>query len=137
MVSAKMEIVLKFNQLPSVKTVGNQMQFALEVDTGQTVTITVKPKVWRKLESAAAEYTNWVAVVTGQVGDATESGFTLETPSLQVFEKKTNPAVEPASSSDGGKKPGSPESISTDVQNKKLVNKPEPTVRPSSKRVYR
>lgn len=131
MVNAKMEIVLKFNQLPSVKKVGSQMQFALEVDTGQTVKIAVKPKTWSKLESAAAEYTDWVAVVTGKVGDATESGFTLETPSLQVFEKKAKSAVESAPSVEEEKKPSSPEPVSKDVQDKNLVTKPEPMARPS------
>jgi hypothetical protein len=48
----------------------------------------VKPKIWKKLTDAQANFPMWVAVIGGQMGKATADGFELEQPSIQVFEKK-------------------------------------------------
>jgi hypothetical protein len=61
------------------------------------VTITVKPKVWKKLTDAQANYPQWVAAIAGKLGDATENGFVLLEPNIQVFERKAKPKeAEPA-----------------------------------------
>jgi hypothetical protein len=48
----------------------------------------VKPKVFKKLEDAQANYPQWVAAIAGKMGEATETGFVLLEPNIQVFEKK-------------------------------------------------
>jgi hypothetical protein len=63
----------------------------------------VKPKIWKKLTDAQANFSMWVAAIAplapraigGQMGKATADGFVLEQPNIQVFEKK--PKVEAAS----------------------------------------
>ena len=53
-----------------------------------TVKLTVKPKVFKKLEDAQANYPQWVAAIAGKMGEATGTGFVLLGPNIQVFEKK-------------------------------------------------
>ena len=85
----KMELTIKINQFPvDVKTVANGWkQFNVEAD-GQIVAIIVKPKVFKKLEEAQANYLHWVAAIAGQIGDKTDFGFVLKEPNIQVFERK-------------------------------------------------
>jgi hypothetical protein len=67
------------------------------------VSISVKPKVWKKLTEAQANFLMWVAaiaplapkVIGGQMGKGTADGFELEQPSIQVFEKKPKLEVVP------------------------------------------
>jgi hypothetical protein len=58
------------------------------------LSVSVKPKVWKKLTEAQANFPMWVAAVSGQMGKSTSVGFVLEQPSIQTFEKK--PKVEAA-----------------------------------------
>lgn len=53
---------------------------------------TVKPKVYKKLEDAQANFPMWVAAIAGKLGEATETGFVLLEPNIQVFEKKPKEA---------------------------------------------
>ncbi|MBD1890596.1 fertility inhibition FinO-like protein, partial [Trichocoleus sp. ST-U2] len=55
---------------------------------GRLVSVTVKPKVFKKLEQAQAEYPMWVAAIAGKMGQTSENGFVLVEPNIQVFEKK-------------------------------------------------
>jgi hypothetical protein len=48
----------------------------------------VKPKVFKKLTDAQANYPQWVGAIAGKMGEATDNGFVLLEPSIQVFEKK-------------------------------------------------
>jgi len=42
-----------------------------DIDTGeQNVTVTVKPKVFKKLEQAQADYPMWVAANAGKMGES-------------------------------------------------------------------
>ena len=92
-VTGKLEVTIKINALPETKTVENGGK-SFEVDCdGRLMSITVKPKMWKKLEDAQANYPMWVAAIAGKLGDATEQGFVLLEPNIQVFEKK---AKEPA-----------------------------------------
>lgn len=88
----KMELTIKINQFPvDVKTVVNGWK-QFEIDTGdRIVTITVKPKVFKKLEQAQADYPQWVAAIAGQMGDSTNRGFVLKEPNIQVFERLSRP----------------------------------------------
>ncbi len=55
---------------------------------GQIFSVTVKPKVFKKLEDAQANYPQWVAAIAAKMGETTETGFVLLEPNIQVFEKK-------------------------------------------------
>ena len=88
---AKMEVVLKFSEFPEAETVENGWQY-FELDSeGIIVSITVKPKTFKKLTQASENYPSWVAAISGKMGEKTENGFKLENPNIQVFEKKPKP----------------------------------------------
>ncbi|MDJ0555504.1 MAG: fertility inhibition FinO-like protein [Microcoleaceae cyanobacterium MO_207.B10] len=87
-ITAKMEVVLKFSELPETETVENGWQ-KFELDSeGIVVSVTLKPKAFKKLTQASENYPLWVAALTGKMGESTENGFQLENPAIQVFEKK-------------------------------------------------
>jgi hypothetical protein len=91
MLQGKLELTIKINELPQAKTVENGwQQFHIDCD-GRIVTGTVKPKVWKKLTDAQLNYPEWVAAITGKMGEETENGFVLLEPNIQVFEKKPKP----------------------------------------------
>jgi len=92
----KMELTIKINQFPvEVKTVANNWkQFNVEAGD-RIVSIVVKPKVFKKLEQGQENYPQWVASITGQIGETTEKGFVLKEPSIQVFERKPKEPKEP------------------------------------------
>lgn len=87
-VQGKLELTIKISELPEAKTVENSWkQFEIDCD-GKIVSITVKPKIWKKLEEAQANYPMWVAAIAGKQGRATKTGFVLDEPNIQVFERK-------------------------------------------------
>lgn len=66
--TGKLELTFKINELPEVKTVENGLQY-FELDcNGRIFSVTVKPKVWKKLTEAQANFPMWVAAITGQMG---------------------------------------------------------------------
>ena len=71
MTTGKLELTIKINELPT-----------------DVVSVTLKPKIWKKLEDAAANYPMWVAAIGGKMGESTSNGFVLSEPNIQVFEKK-------------------------------------------------
>ncbi len=87
--SGKLEITIKISEFPAdVKTVENGWKsFEIDCD-GRLVSVTVKPKVFKKLEQAQADYPMWVAAIAGKMGETSENGFVLLEPNIQVFEKK-------------------------------------------------
>ncbi|PHJ56172.1 fertility inhibition FinO-like protein [Nostoc linckia z18] len=88
MIAGKLEVTIKINELPEAKTVENGwQQFELDCD-GRIVSITVKPKIWKKLTDAANNYPQWVAAIAGKLGQETDNGFVLDEPNIQVFERK-------------------------------------------------
>ena len=89
MTLGKLELTIKINELPNnVETnKDNWKTFELDCD-GRVVSVTVKPKIWKKLEDAVANYPQWVAAIGGKMGESTSNGFVLSEPSIQVFEKK-------------------------------------------------
>ncbi|AOX03794.1 hypothetical protein BJP34_34070 [Moorena producens PAL-8-15-08-1] len=87
-ITGKMELNIKINELPIAKTVKNGWQeFNVDCD-GTMFTIKVKPKVWKKITTANEMYSMWVAVITGKLGAKINKGFRVEQPGIQVFEKK-------------------------------------------------
>lgn len=87
--AGKLELTIKINEFPDkIKTVENNWkQFEVDCD-GRIVTIKVKPKAFKKLEEAQANYPMWVAAIAGKMGEATSNGFVLADSNIQVFEKK-------------------------------------------------
>lgn len=93
----KLELTIKINEFPaSVRTLENGWkQFEIACDD-QIITVTVKPKVFKKLEQAQADYPMWVAAIAGLMGEKTDFGFVLKEPNIQVFEKKPKEPKEAA-----------------------------------------
>lgn len=88
MVNGRLELTIKINELPSPETVENGwQQFDIDCD-GVVFQVTVRPKIWRRLEEADKNYPMWVAAVTGKLGKKTENGYLLDQPSIQAFERK-------------------------------------------------
>jgi len=92
-IQGKLELTIKINELPVDVSVDKNgwKSFDLDCD-GQILSVTVKPKVFKKLEDAQANYPQWVAAIAGKMGEANESGFVLLEPNIQVFEKKPKEA---------------------------------------------
>ena len=93
-ISGKLELTIKITELPDAATVENDWK-SFEVDCeGQIISVTVKPKIWKKLEDAQANFPLWVAAIAGKMGQSTAKGFVLAEANIQVFEKKPKePAV--------------------------------------------
>ena len=86
--TGKLELTIKISELPEVKTVENGLQY-FELDCNSRIfSVTIKPKVWKKLTEAQANFPMWVAAITGQMGALTPDGFVLDEANIQVFEKK-------------------------------------------------
>ena len=66
--SGKLELTIKINEFPTdVRTVENGLK-QFDIDTGaQIVTITLKPKMFKKLEQAQENYPMWVAAISGLI----------------------------------------------------------------------
>ncbi|WP_414572128.1 fertility inhibition FinO-like protein [Nostoc sp. CCY 9925] len=95
MIAGKLEVTIKIDELPQAVTVENGWQ-QFEIDCGgRIISITVKPKIWKKLTDAASNYPQWVAAIAGKLGQQSDRGFVLDEPNIQVFERK--PKVETVS----------------------------------------
>ena len=87
-VPGKLEATIKISELPTPETVENGWQhFTIDCE-GREVSVTVKPKVWKKLTTAEEQYESWVAAIRGGIGELTAEGFVLEGPNIQAFERK-------------------------------------------------
>lgn len=87
----KLEVTIKINQLPTeVSTDKNGWkEFELDLGKQRGAHISLRPRMWNRLEQAAQAYPHWVAVITGQMGDDVRKGiFKLLEPNLQIFEYK-------------------------------------------------
>src|SRR5262249_17806079 len=71
----KLEITIKINALPTeVRTDANGWKaFAVDCE-GVAVSVRVRPKMWTKLEQAAATFPLWVAAIAGKMGKRTAEG---------------------------------------------------------------
>ena len=91
-VPGKLEATIKISELPAPETVENGWQhFTIDCD-GWQVSVTVKPKAWKKLTSADEQYDSWVAAISGQISELTATGFVLKSPNIQAFERKPKAA---------------------------------------------
>lgn len=93
-IPGKLDLTVKINTLPQAKPASPQtMLFAVQAD-GRTVLVELKNKAWNNLKTAAENYPQWVAAITGKLGAAIENGFRLDNPTVQVFEKKPKAPAE-------------------------------------------
>ncbi|MBK1642699.1 hypothetical protein CKO12_12630 [Chromatium okenii] len=90
-VSGHLELTVKLTELPTPVVVKAGMKIGVQTETALVVT-TLKPKAWKKLEKAQAEWPQWVASMTGKLGAQVNSNdgtiVMLEDAAVQVFEKK-------------------------------------------------
>ena len=85
----KLELTIKINEFPALVRTLESGWKQFDIDTGEhLVTISVKPKIFKKLEQAQENYPQWVAAIAGLMGEKTERGFVLNEPNIQTFEKK-------------------------------------------------
>jgi len=88
-VQGKLEVIIKINELPPIVSKDKNGWITFEVDCdGRLLSATVKPKMFKKLEDAQANFPMWVAAISGKLGAATPQGFILDDANIQVFEKK-------------------------------------------------
>ncbi|KAF0249944.1 MAG: hypothetical protein FD167_654 [bacterium] len=84
----KIDITLKFSQMPKeIIDYSPDKEFVLNAD-GSEVTVRLHSKIFHRLEHANNVYPSWVCLLEGKMGVATEKGFVLDEPKIQVFEKK-------------------------------------------------
>lgn len=96
MITGKLELTVKINELPKFSNTKNGwFEFHMNCD-GIKVKASVKPKVWKKLTDAQANFPMWVASIAGKMGEPIPGGFELLEPAIQVFEKKPKPPKEEA-----------------------------------------
>ncbi len=85
-IPAKVQLACKINQLPPERTLPDgRSEFFLN-DGERILTVRMKQKTFKKLKEHGFE--NWVATISGTLGEVTETGFELANASVQVFEKK-------------------------------------------------
>jgi sRNA-binding protein len=95
LVPGRLELTVKFSELPTPLAVQSGMK--LGIHTGEGIVTAILPaKVWRKLEQAAQDYPQWVAALSGSLDQIKEGEITLKHPALQIFEKKSKPTAEAA-----------------------------------------
>lgn len=81
-------ITLKITDLPNAVEVENGWQeFTIDAGTA-IITITVRPRIWKNFVEATMQYPDWMAVITGRMGELTDVGFVLEYLGIQVFENQ-------------------------------------------------
>ena len=109
-VPGKLDVTLKINPLPQAKPATAQtVVFAVQAE-GPTVVVELKNKMWNSLKTAAETDPQWVAAITGKMGEAVAGGFRLVNPAVQVFEKKAKPdaAAPPAPEPKAPESPAAP-----------------------------
>lgn len=84
----KLEVTIKINRLPTEVTTDKNGWKEFQVDFGKRgARVSLRPRMWNRLEQAANTHPHWIAVITGQMGDDVQKGiFKLLEPNLQVFE---------------------------------------------------
>lgn len=92
-IPGKLEVMIKINQLPDEVTTKSNGWKEFSVDCGgRLVSITLRPRMWTKLEEANKSFPLWVATITGLMGPTHGKGFALTEPNMQIFERKARPA---------------------------------------------
>lgn len=81
-------LTIKVTQLPETREIENGWRsFTIDIGTA-VVSVAVRPRIWQNWVEGSKRYQNWVAVITGRMGELTDVGFVLEQPGIQVFEQE-------------------------------------------------
>lgn len=87
-VMGKIDVAVKFSEMPKgVKDFITYKEFSLDAE-GKEILIKLPSKMYKRLAQDNQKYPSWVALIEGKMGEATEKGFILDEPSIQIFEKK-------------------------------------------------
>lgn len=79
-------LTIKVTQLPDAVEIENGWR-SFTIDVGSAlVTIEVRPRIWNNWVKSTKQYPQWMAIITGRMGELTDVGFVLEQPGIQVFE---------------------------------------------------
>ena len=79
-----LEIIIRITELPKAETLpADWRRFIVTCDGGK-VSVTVRPRLWGKLQYAHEKYPAFVATITGKMGPLTKTGFILPEPSIRV-----------------------------------------------------
>ena len=86
---AKISLTCKLNQVPKHRELPDkQVEFFLNDGTDRIFTVRMKPKMFKKLTDHGFE--QWVAAISGDLGQNTETGFELLNAAVQIFQKKAS-----------------------------------------------
>lgn len=93
-IPGRLEVTIKINQLPSAVTTDKNGWKGFTIDCGgRRVSVLLRPRMWTRIEEAAAKWPLWLAVISGQMGPAEGSGFRLLEPAVQVFDRQPKMAT--------------------------------------------
>ncbi len=92
----KLEVMIKINELPADVTTNKHGWKEFELDCGgRQVAVSLRPRMWSKIEEAAKNWPLWLAAISGGMGQSVGTGFVLSEPAVQVFERKPREAPPP------------------------------------------
>jgi hypothetical protein len=89
---AKLEVVIKFSELPADITVDKNgwKHFSLDC-SGVAVAVVMRPKNWNKIDTASKTWPAWVAALAGTLRVDGPNQLSLPEAQVQVFERKLKP----------------------------------------------
>ena len=94
-IPGKLEVTIKINELPTEVTTNKNGWKEFKLDCGgRIVAVSLRPRMWTKIEEAAKSWPLWLATISGQMGQPVGTGFVLAEPAVQTFERKP-PAPKP------------------------------------------
>jgi ProQ/FINO family len=92
LVTCRLDIVVKLTSLPQQsRSVTNGWQEFYVESEGNLIRITIRPKIWKKLQQIATTCPYWIATIRGKKGKNIEpQGFELSEPLVQIFERQAS-----------------------------------------------
>jgi hypothetical protein len=91
-IEARCELTVKFSETPQPIVRGDKVGIELKCGA-YIVRCDLRAKGWRKAEAAMREYPQWVASITGKLGEGQGRDLVLVDAGIQVFEKKPKEAA--------------------------------------------
>ena len=87
---AKSEVIIKFTGgLPKANPAPNKkVEVNIADQNGVNFSVLLNAKSWRKAESNAQVFADWVGAISGKLGQASDGGFTIIGAGIQLFENK-------------------------------------------------
>ena len=92
----KLEVMIKINEVPADVTTNKNGWKEFKLDCGgRVVSVSLRPRMWNKIEEASKLWPMWLAAISGGMGQSVGTGFVLHEPAVQVFERKPPAPKEP------------------------------------------